>query len=269
MNPVSPSRRPGVGAKSAPSSALQERSGLELRVADVGGVAVVALGPGGRAERAAGGGAEAEGGGGPERGRERGGEEAPVLGMPVRADPRVQDGAADAAGDALGEERGAGFSPVAQVGTLEQVAVGLGARREPEARRRRQPRHHLAAELPGGVHVPVQVRIVAHQDEVVVVATNAEARLDGEASVLRRQPGQGRGGRARLLVGWVGGVEVPGAEVARGVCRVDPERAFAEARVDGRAGLVGPVIGAGAVAVGAAEVACDPALKRVVAEAAR
>src|SRR5690606_31199239 len=117
-------------------------------------------------------------------------------------------------------------------------------------------RDELAAVPPRRVDVAVEGRVVAIEEVLVVVAAEAQARLEAELGAGRREPGERRRGGPGLLVLVVRrvgrGVEGAGAEVADGEADVGAEGAPGQAGVRGEAGLDRLVVGPLAVAVGSA-----------------
>src|SRR5690606_41652589 len=160
----------------------------------------VAVGPARRAERAADGCAEAQRVREAVRAGEGGGDEGPEGGVPVRPQSCAQRCPCGVPCDGLGEERGAVLLPLAQGAALPRLAVRLAAEGESHRGRGGVARDELAAVPPRRVDVAVEGRVVAIEEVLVVVAAEAQARLEAELGAGRREPGERRRGGPGLLV---------------------------------------------------------------------
>src|SRR5690606_25695005 len=101
----------------------------------------------------------------------RGREEGPEPGVPVGPHADLGDGPARVPERRLAEERAPSLLVVAEPVALQHIPVRLAARDEPDRGRDRVARDEFAAELPVRVTVAVEVRIVALEQELVIVAT--------------------------------------------------------------------------------------------------
>ena len=213
-----------------PLRRLQQKSDLpglaplrpNVGVGDVPRVGVEALRPGGSPEGAPPGGPEAEGVGQPERARQRGrGEPAPP-GMVVMPEsdrelqPTPEPRGTRWTQRRLDEGRPPVLGPVTQ-GVRNQAVPGHfrpDGHGDPGAWQR--PHRHIGTGLSGSVLVPVDGRILADQDELVVVAPPGEPRLHPDPGSGGRRPRQGSRLGARGLHRRKGRVEVLRAEVPAG-----------------------------------------------------
>src|SRR5690606_12497091 len=98
------------------------------------------------------------------------GDEVAEAGMVVHAKTWLDDRVSRIAQHGLGECGRARFLSIAEAGALEEVAVRLDAERDVHPRRELRAAEQLAAELPRDVVIAVERRVVALEEEGVLVA---------------------------------------------------------------------------------------------------